>query len=196
MKRIAVLISGSGSNLQALIDCPHLKGEIVFVASNRASAFGLHRAEQAGIETAVIPSSQSHILLQKLQSLNIDLIVLAGYLAIVPESITRVYKHRIINIHPSLIPAFCGKHFYGHHVHQAVYDSGVKFTGATTHFVDEGIDTGLIIDQRIVPIDNEDTVMCIAQKVLAMEHSLLVNTVQMFCEDKIKIMNNKVIMEN
>ncbi|MDU1643312.1 phosphoribosylglycinamide formyltransferase, partial [Peptoniphilus harei] len=145
-KNIAVLISGGGTNLQAIIDNTennYINGKIKIVISNREDAYGLVRAEKAGIPGLCIKDDEE--LISKLRENNIDLIILAGYLKILPEKITKIYENKIINIHPSLIPAFCGRGYYGLKVHEAVISRGVKYTGATTHFVNEGADEGPII---------------------------------------------------
>lgn len=199
MKNIAVLISGSGSNLQSLIDsCENgtINGKISIVISNRKNAFGLERSQKHGIEALWISKKDKTseefdtLIYEELKKKNIDLIVLAGYLNILTPILTNNYQ--IINIHPSLIPAFCGKGYHGMHVHEAVVKKGVKYTGATTHFVDEGVDTGYIIDQVIVPVNYGDSAEQVASNVLVEEHKLLVKTVKAFCEDRIIVENNSV----
>jgi len=151
--KISVLVSGGGTNLQALIDniengnLPN--AEIVRVISSRKDAYALERAKQAGIKTAVAEEG----LLEILDTVKTDLVVLAGYMKILQPEVIEKYRGRIINIHPSLIPKYCGKGFYGIRVHEAVIEAGEKVTGATVHFVDEGIDTGEIILQREVPVE-------------------------------------------
>ena len=155
MKNIGIFISGGGSNLQAIIDAI-AKGDITarisLVISSREGVYGLERARKHGIPYAVISrgdykdsNSFGNAILELLEERRVDLVVLAGYLNILPKAVVEKYKNRIINVHPSLIPAFCGKGYYGNRVHQAVLDYGVKVTGATVHFVDEGTDTGPII---------------------------------------------------
>ena len=171
--RIAVLVSGGGTNLQALIDAQaagKLKhGEIVFVVSNKADAYAIQRARRAGIETMVITGSQATFesaLLSTLMRHEIDLIILAGFLRILGPQVIRAYEGRIINVHPSLIPSFCGAGFYGLKVHQAALDRGVKVTGATVHFVNEIPDGGEIIAQKAVEIQPGDTPEILQRRVM------------------------------
>ena len=193
-KNIAVLISGGGTNLQAIIDNTennYINGKIKIVISNREDAYGLVRAEKAGIPGFFIKDDEE--LISKLKKYKIDLIILAGYLKILPEKITKIYENKIINIHPSLIPAFCGRGYYGLKVHEAVIKRGVKYTGATTHFVNEGADEGPIIMQRIVEVEDESPEE-LQQKVLKIEHEILPLSVKYFCEDKLKVVNGKVVI--
>ena len=167
MLRLAVLISGGGTDLQSIID-EHKKGnincEIALVISNRKSAYGLERAKQAGIPTACIKDQKE--LLKKLQDEKIDFIVLAGYLAILQEDLIKAYPNKIINIHPSLIPSFCGVGYYGLKVHEAALARGVKVTGATVHYVDGGMDTGPIILQKAVEVQENDTPEVLQRRVM------------------------------
>lgn len=193
-KNIAVLISGGGTNLQAIIDNTknnYINGNIKIVISNREDAYGLTRAKNAGIKAVVIKDDEK--LISTLSENKIDLIVLAGYLKILPEKITKIYENKIINIHPSLIPAFCGRGYYGLKVHEAVIKKGVKYTGATTHFVNEGADEGPIIMQRITEV-GEETPEELQEKVLKIEHEILPLSVKYFCEDKLKVVNGKVVI--
>ncbi|MEQ2400870.1 phosphoribosylglycinamide formyltransferase [Peptoniphilus hominis (ex Hitch et al. 2025)] len=193
-KNIAVLISGGGTNLQAIIDNTknnYINGNIKIVISNREDAYGLTRAKNAGIKAAVIKDDEK--LISTLSENKIDLIVLAGYLKILPEKITKIYENKIINIHPSLIPAFCGRGYYGLKVHEAVIKKGVKYTGATTHFVNEGADEGPIIIQRITEV-GEESPEELQAKVLKIEHEILPLSVKYFCEDKLKVVNGKVVI--
>lgn len=195
--RIAVLVSGGGSNLQAIIDGiqgDNLPVEIRCVISNRKEAFALQRASKFGIEALYIgkashalETERAAALLDSLNAAQVDLIVLAGYLAILPESIIKAYKNRIINIHPSLIPKHCGHGYYGIHVHRAVIESGDEISGATVHFVDEGIDTGRVILSESVKVDTDDTPETLAAKVLKVEHRLLVRTLKSIAEEQIRI---------
>ena len=177
MLRIAVMVSGGGTNLQAIID--GIKNgtitntEIAAVISNNADAYALTRAKENGIEAVLIsPKSYetrqqfNEALLKKVNSLNVDLIVLAGFLVKIPEAMVHEYNHRIINIHPSLIPSFCGVGFYGLHVHEAALKKGVKVTGATVHYVDEGLDTGEIILQKPVMVEEGDTPQILQKRVM------------------------------
>lgn len=193
-KNIAVLISGGGTNLQAIIDNTknnYIKGKIKIVISNREDAYGLTRAKNAGINALVIKDDEK--LISTLSENKIDLIVLAGYLKILPEKITKIYENKIINIHPSLIPAFCGRGYYGLKVHEAVIKKGVKYTGATTHFVNEGADEGPIIMQKITEVGDE-TPEELQAKVLNIEHEILPKSIKYFCEDKLKVVNGKVVI--
>ena len=193
MQRIAVFISGSGSNLQALInDCRegHINGDIVLVISNKKNAFGLQRAKDAKIK-AIYEKDEARII-ELLQQLQVDVIVLAGYLAILSQDFTTKYANKIINIHPSLIPSFCGKGYYGKHVHQAALDRGVKISGATVHFVNEVTDGGPIIMQETVPVFVDDDVEDLQKRVLEVEHKLLALALSLYCDGKIDIENGKV----
>ncbi len=175
MVNISVLVSGSGTNLQAVIDnIAHgeLSGaQIVQVISSREGAFALERAAKAGIKGKVVKDTET--LLKELAAENTDLIVLAGYMKVLEPAVIQAYRRRIVNIHPSLIPKYCGKGFYGKRVHQAVLDGGETVSGATVHFVDEGVDTGEIILQRQVPVEPGDTADTLAARVLKTEHVLL-----------------------
>jgi phosphoribosylglycinamide formyltransferase-1 len=175
--KIAVLVSGGGTNLQALLDAQDAgvlkSGEIVLVVSNNPNAFALERAKQHGIETLVLdatsyPTQEAFEagLHQELSRRDIALIVLAGFMRILSEGFTKAYPRRIINVHPSLIPAFCGKGFYGLRVHEAALDYGVKLTGATVHFVNEIPDGGEIILQKAVPIQKGDTPETLQRRVM------------------------------
>lgn len=195
MLRLAVLISGGGTDLQSIIDA-HKQGnihcEMALVVSNRKSAFGLERAQKAGIPTAVIKDQKE--LLEKLQAEKIDFVVLAGYLAIISKEMIEAYPNKIINIHPSLIPSFCGPGMYGMHVHDAILKRGVKVSGATVHFVSEEVDGGPIIMQQAVPIDDLNTAEDIQKRVLEIEHKILPEVVRLYCEDKIKIEEGRVVI--
>lgn len=201
MKKMAVLASGSGSNLQALIDRVHEKeGMIAVVISNKKNAYALKRAKKADIPAIYADRSQvatdedyDTSILKILHAYAVDVIVLAGYLRILTPVLTEVYANRIINIHPSLIPSFCGDGYYGMHVHQAVYDRGVKITGATVHFVDSGVDTGPIIMQRAVCLTGNEQPEEIAAKVLEIEHELLVESVTLVLNDQIEIVQKRTI---
>ena len=194
MVRIAVLISGSGTNLQSLIDAylkKEINGEIALVVSNRKKAFGLERARNAGIEAMHIKDED--LLIKTLQEKKIDLIVLAGYLAIVTDKLIELYKNKIINIHPSLIPSFCGSGFYGIHVHEHAFDRGVKVSGATVHFVSNVVDGGPIILQKAIDISDCNSPEEIQQKILYnVEHKILVEAVKLYCDNKLKIENERV----
>ncbi|MBC8589820.1 phosphoribosylglycinamide formyltransferase [Wansuia hejianensis] len=201
MLNIGVLISGGGTNLQALIDQinkGNINGKIRLIVSNKEDAYGLVRGRLAGIESIYIDpkgfiDSKEYDLkiMEEFKKKDIDLVVLAGYLKILSKEFIKNFENRIINIHPSLIPSFCGKGYYGKKVHQGVLDYGCKYTGATVHFVDEGTDTGPIILQEIVKVEEDDTLDSISDKVLAIEHEILVKAVKLFCEDKIIIEGRK-----
>ncbi|MBQ6412842.1 MAG: phosphoribosylglycinamide formyltransferase [Ruminococcus sp.] len=175
--KIAVLVSGGGTNLQALIDAQNSgiihSGEIVLVISNHADAYALTRAEKAGIENIYISKKElktqeafESAIMTALEERGIDLIVLAGFMSILSERFTARYDHRIINIHPSLIPSFCGQGFYGLHVHEAALAKGVKVTGATVHFVNEIPDGGEIIAQKAVEVQDGDTPEVLQRRVM------------------------------
>ena len=195
-QRIAVLVSGGGTNLQALLDAqaagkiPH--GEIVRVVSNKDGAYALTRAANAGVESAVLTRAAlgsaeafENALMALLSDFKIDLIVLAGFLAILSERFTRAYEKRIINVHPSLIPAFCGKGFYGLRVHEAALAYGVKVTGATVHFVNEIPDGGEIILQKAVEIREGDTPEVLQRRVMEeAEWLLLPAAVEKVCKER------------
>lgn len=171
--KIAVLVSGGGTNLQALIDSSEINsGEIVLVVSNNSDAFALKRAEKAGIKTSFVPKKGveqavfEKNLISVLEENGIELIILAGFMCILSESFTSKYPKRIINVHPSLIPSFCGKGFYGLHVHEAALEYGVKVTGATVHYVNEIPDGGEIILQKAVEILADDTPEILQKRVM------------------------------
>jgi len=206
VKRIAVLVSGRGSNLQTIIDNTqngNINGKIEVVISNKQDAYALERAGRHDIEGIYIGkgnypdlSERNDKLIEILREKKIDLIVLAGYMSILNEKIVQLFTNRIINIHPSLIPSFCGKGFYGERVHKAVLEYGVKLTGATVHFVDEGADTGPVIIQKAVEVDFADTVETLSKKVLKLEHELLPLAVKLFCEDKLQVEGRRVKIVN
>lgn len=202
--RIGVLISGNGTNLQALIDSidnGEINGEICVVISDKEGAYGLERAKKYGIEAISIVKKNydsdtefNKSIINELKKRDIELVVLAGYLKQLSSEFIHEFRNRIINIHPSLIPSFCGKGYYGERVHRAVLEYGVKVTGATVHFVDEGTDTGPIILQRTVDINNSDTVETLQKKVLEIEHILLPKAVKLFCDKRLKIIDRKVLL--
>ena len=194
MKKIAVLVSGGGTNLQALIDAQgkSLKsGKIALVVANNADAYALERAKKAGIATAVVLKKEcgsqeafENKLKEVLTEHGIDLIVLAGFMTILTQSFTSAYPNRIINVHPSLIPSFCGEGFYGLRVHQAALDYGVKVTGATVHFVNEIPDGGKIIAQKAVCIEEGDTPEILQRRVMEQaEWILLPQAAEKVCAD-------------
>ncbi|BEP28418.1 phosphoribosylglycinamide formyltransferase [Helicovermis profundi] len=191
MKRIAVFISGSGTNLQQIIDNTENKnidGKIVLVISDRKNAFGLERAENANIETLYIGKAKfidvnerDKFIENKLKEYDVDLLVLAGFLSILPKTIINNYDKKIINIHPSLIPKYSGKGFYGDKVHKAVLENHDKLTGVTVHYVDEGIDSGQIIEQVKIEVKDDDTLDSLTQKVHKVEHKLIVKVIKEIC---------------
>lgn len=203
MMNIAVFVSGGGTNLQALIDAENRgeikNGKIVFVLASNENAYALKRAEKAGIETAVVSrkaydskEDYDKAILKQLEDKKIDLIVLAGFLSILGEELVSKYRNRIINVHPSLIPLFCGDGFYGKKVHTAVLESGVKVTGATVHFVNEITDGGAIILQKAVPVEQGDNEDILQYRVMRQaEWEILPKAVSLFCQGKIKINGNK-----
>ena len=168
--RIAVLVSGGGTNLQALLDAqlagPLRSGEVVLVVSDQPGAYALERARSMGVEAAVLTEDFEAQLRDLLEARDIDLVVLAGFMRILSADFTADFDRRIINVHPSLIPAFCGKGFYGLRVHQAALDYGVKVTGATVHFVNEVPDGGEIIAQKAVPVHPDDTPETLQRRVM------------------------------
>lgn len=199
MKNIVVLVSGGGTNLQALIDAEkngEIKGgKITCVISSKSDAYALERAKQNGIKTRVLVRKDypdvheySRAVLSALDEERADLVVYAGFMTILDESVCRAYPNKMINVHPALIPSFCGKGFYGLHVHEAVLEKGVKVTGATVHFVTEVCDGGPIILQGTVPVENGDTPEILQKRVMEnVEWKLLPKAVSLFCEDRIKV---------
>ena len=196
--KIAVLVSGGGTNLQALIDAQNSgiikSGRIELVLANNANAFALERAKKAGIDTAVVLrrdcASQAEFeerIVAQLESRGIELIVLAGFMSILSENFTRRYDRRIINVHPSLIPSFCGKGFYGLRVHEAALEKGVKVTGATVHFVNEIPDGGEIILQKAVNIKKGDSPETLQRRVMEQaEWKILPKATELVCKEIIK----------
>lgn len=206
MKNIVVLVSGGGTNLQALIDAQTrgeiIGGRIAQVISSNPEAYALTRAEQAGISTAVVNVKDfsdrrefDRQILAALREADADLIVLAGFLYILGKELIAAYENRIINVHPALIPSFCGEGFYGLRVHQAALDYGVKLTGATVHFVNEQADAGAIILQKAVEIKNGDTPEVLQKRVMEQaEWNILPRAVSLFCQDKIIIKDGKAVV--
>ena len=187
MKKIAVFISGGGTDLQSLIDSVHEKsGLIRLVVSSRGDAYGLERAKAVGIETMVLPKGNyDSVLLEELERREVEWIVLAGFLKILTPAFIRHFPRHILNIHPSLIPAFSGPGFYGRRVHEAVYHAGVKWSGATVHFVSDVVDGGAILLQEVVPISEEDGPEEIAGRVLELEHRILPVAVKACLEERV-----------
>lgn len=194
MVKIAVFVSGGGTNLQALIDAAkekQINGEIVLVVSNRMKAYGLERARLAGIDALCLKDED--LIIEELQKREVDLIVLAGYLAIVSDKLVKLYENKIINIHPSLIPAFCGPGYYGIHVHNAAFKRGVKVAGATVHFVSSEVDGGPIILQEAIDVSDCDSAESMQEKILLnVEHKILVKAVKLYCENKVVVEDERV----
>ncbi len=185
---LGVLISGSGSNLQSLIDN---NIDISVVISSNKYAYGLTRCKEQNIDCYF--ENDEEKMIEILKSKNVKLVVLAGYLKIISKRFLENFT--VINIHPSLIPSFCGKGFYGMNVHKKVYESGVRITGATVHFVDDGVDTGNIIMQKSCEVNSFDDEVSIQKKVLKIEHEILPKAVKLFLEDKIEVINNRVYIK-
>lgn len=193
MLKMAVFVSGGGTNLQSLIDATvsgSINGEIVLVVSNRKNAYGLERAKKAGIKAECIKDDQ--LLIQRLKEEDVDFIVLAGYLAILSDELTTLYHNKIINIHPSLIPSFCGPGFYGLHVHEHAFARGVKIAGATVHFVSPVVDGGPIIIQEAMDVSSASSPEDMQQMVLTIEHRILPEAVRLFCDGRLKVENERV----
>ena len=199
MKRIAVLVSGGGTNLQALIDAQGRGdlggGEIVAVISSKAGAYALERAAKAGIEGYVLPRKEfasnqamTVTLVKMLKELKIDLVVLAGCMIIFTQELVDAYPNAIMNVHPALIPSFCGQGYYGLHVHEQALKYGVKLSGATVHFVSAECDGGPIIAQRAVVVREDDTPETLQRRIMEQaEWKLLPEAVKLFCEDKLSV---------
>lgn len=208
MLRVAVLVSGGGTNLQAIIDAVDngtiTNTEIVAVISNNTGAFALERAKMAGIKGIVISPKDyenreafNEALIAGLDSLKVDLVVLAGYLVVIPPAMIDKYENRIINIHPSLIPSFCGTGYYGLKVHEAALSRGVKVVGATVHFVDKGTDTGPIILQKAVNVEEGDTPEALQQRVMKQaEWILLPQAIDMIANGKVSIVDGRTVIQN
>lgn len=208
MLKVAVLVSGGGTNLQAIIDAIDNKvitdTEIVAVISNNKNAFALERAKKVGIAAEVVSPKDyadrvqfNEALLAKLQETGADLIVLAGYLVVIPEIVIDAYPNKIVNIHPSLIPAFCGTGYYGLKVHEAALARGVKVVGATVHFVDKGTDTGPIIMQKAVAVQNGDTPKALQQRVMEQaEWKLLPAVIDKIAHGKVHVEDGIAVVED
>lgn len=206
MLKTAVLVSGGGTNLQAIIDSIAdgriTNTEISVVISNNKNAYALERAKQVGIEAICISPKDyetreafNEAFLEKLDSYGVDLVVLAGFLVVIPEKMIAKYRNRIINIHPSLIPSFCGTGYYGLKVHEGALSRGVKITGATVHFVDEGTDTGPIIAQRAVEIQNGDTPEILQRRVMEeAEWILLPQAIDDIANGRVKVTEGKAVV--
>ena len=204
MLKIAVLVSGGGTNLQAILDAIDSKkitnAEISVVISNNPGAFALERAKKHGVEAVCVSPKRFALreefhqaLMQTIDSYGVDLIVLAGCMVVLPEELVQKYENRIINIHPALIPSFCGKGFYGLHVHEAVLERGVKLTGATCHFVDAGTDTGPIILQKAVEVKEGDTPKELQLRVMEeAEWEIMPKAIDLIANGKVSVVDGKV----
>lgn len=203
MRNIAVFVSGGGTNLQALIDAEKAgkieNGKLALVVASKPDCYALTRAEQAGIPTVIIErkSYTNEVefckpIISVLKENMIDFIVLAGFMSIFSKELTDLYPYRIINVHPALIPSFCGKGFYGLRVHRAALDAGVKITGATVHFVNEEVDAGPILLQKAVEVLSDDTPETLQKRVMEQaEWHLLPKALSLLCSDKIEIKDGK-----
>ena len=206
-KRIAVLVSGSGTNLQALIDAQQRGelggGEIAAVISTKAGAYALERAAKAGIPGFVVlrkeyPSNRAFTvaMVEQLKDLSIDLVVLAGCMVIFTEELVETYPNAIMNVHPALIPSFCGEGYYGLHVHEKALEYGVKLSGATVHFVSAQCDGGPIIAQKAVEVRHDDTPEVLQKRIMEQaEWKILPEAVALFCQDRITVEGRTVIIK-
>lgn len=204
MLNIAVLVSGGGTNLQSLIDSVisgNIDGKIAIVISDRPGVLALERAAKNKIPAVCFDrklmsnAELNNNILNELIARDIKLVVLAGYLSILSANIIKTYKNAIVNIHPSLIPSFSGPGYYGLKVHEKVIEYGVKVSGCTVHFVDEGTDTGPIIFQEAVEVKDDDTPESLQQRILYYEHELLSKAVKLICDGKITVYGRKVIIK-
>lgn len=205
MKKAAVLVSGGGTNLQAIIDAKASgiikNAEISLVISNNPSAYALTRAKNAGIKASCISPPEfdsrelfNEALIQTLTLAEIDLVVLAGFLVIIPREMVEKFRNRIINVHPSLIPSFCGTGCYGLKVHEKALSRGVKITGATVHFVDEGTDTGPIILQKAVEVKDDDTAEILQKRVMEeAEWKILPEAIELVASGQVKVVDGKTV---
>lgn len=206
-KKIAVLVSGGGTNLQALIDAENKgelgSGKITLVIASKPGVYALERAKNNNIEAMVLArkdydsiSAYSKALADTLNSADIDLVVLAGFLTIIDEQVYEKFPNRILNVHPALIPSFCGKGFYGLHVHEAALEKGVKVSGATVHIVTPECDAGPIVLQKAVEVRQDDTPETLQRRIMEeAEWKILPEAVKLFCDDKITVENNKVYIK-
>lgn len=206
-KKIAVLVSGGGTNLQALIDAEKRgelgAGKITLVIASKPGVYALERAANAGIEGRVLArkdydsiAAYSKALANEMTAAGIDLVVLAGFLTIIDEQVYKAFPNKILNVHPALIPSFCGKGFYGLHVHEAALAKGVKVSGATVHIVTPECDAGPIILQKAVEVKQDDTPEILQRRIMEeAEWKILPEAVRLFCEDRITVENNKVYIK-
>lgn len=207
MLKLAVCVSGGGTNLQAIIDAIDdgtiTNAKIEVVISNNKNAYALERAKQHGIDALCISPKEfenreafNQAFLEKLNSFRVDLVVLAGFLVVIPEMMIKQYRNRIINIHPSLIPSFCGTGYYGLKVHEGALARGVKVTGATVHFVDEGTDTGPIILQKPVMIEQDDTPQSLQRRVMEQaEWKILPEAINLIANGKVEVVDGKTVIK-
>ena len=207
MLNVVVMVSGGGTNLQAIIDAVHsgkiTNTRIAGVISNNQNAYALTRAEENGIAAQCISPKQfsdrtefNRALLDVVDAMEPDLIVLAGFLVVIPPEMIRKYEHRIINIHPSLIPSFCGTGYYGLKVHEAALARGVKVVGATVHFVDEGTDTGPIILQKAVEVENGDTPEILQRRVMEQaEWKILPQAIDLIANGRVEVKDGKTVIQ-
>ncbi len=203
-KKIAVLVSGGGTNLQALIDAEKRgelgNGKITLVIASKPGVYALERAANAGIEGRVLArkdydsiAAYSKALADEMTNAGIDLVVLAGFLTIIDEQVYEAFPNKILNVHPALIPSFCGKGFYGLHVHEAALSKGVKVSGATVHIVTPECDAGPIVLQKAVEVKQDDTPETLQRRIMEeAEWKILPEAVKLFCEDRITVEDNKV----
>ena len=206
-KKIAVLVSGGGTNLQALIDAEKRgelgNGKITLVIASKPGVYALERAANAGIEGRVLArkdydsiAAYSKALADEMTAAEIDLVVLAGFLTIIDEQVYEAFPNKILNVHPALIPSFCGKGFYGLHVHEAALEKGVKVSGATVHIVTPECDAGPIILQKAVAVMQDDTPEVLQRRIMEeAEWKILPEAVRLFCEDRITVEKNKVYIK-
>ncbi len=207
MKKICVLVSGGGTNLQVLIDAEHSGrlqgGKITCVISSNPDAYALERAKNNNISTLIIPrrdyadvAAYTKAVTEALIAEQADLVVYAGFMTILDEQIVRAFPYKMMNVHPALIPSFCGKGFYGLHVHEAALEKGVKLTGATVHFVTEICDGGPIILQKAVPVENDDTPEILQRRVMEQaEWKILPEAVSLFCQDRIEVIDGRAYIK-
>lgn len=206
MKNIVVLVSGGGTNLQALIDAEKRgelgNGKITCVIASKADAYALERAKNNGIKTVTLVrkdypdvTAYSKAMTEALKAENADLVVYAGFMTILDEQVCSAFPYKMMNVHPALIPSFCGKGFYGLHVHEAALEKGVKLSGATVHFVTEECDGGPIILQKAVEVKNGDTPETLQKRIMEeAEWKILPKAVQLFCDDKITVKDGKAVI--
>lgn len=207
MKNIVVLVSGGGTNLQALIDAEKSgiikNGRITCVIASKEGVYALERAAQNGIKSRVIPrkeyadiASYTKAVTDALIEEKADLVVYAGFMTILDEQVVKAFPYKMMNVHPALIPSFCGKGFYGLHVHEAALAAGVKLSGATVHFVTEECDGGPIIIQKSVPVENGDTPETLQKRIMEQaEWKILPEAVSLFCQDRIEIADGKAFVK-